>query len=172
MAIGSLGQYLEDASVANILMSGVRIIRINNDMETSAYIKAWVGKLVPQSSYESAGQPRGGGTGSVQNIRFENFYVEGADRGPAITQDSGDFKNGTYDGTSLLEVSNIAFVNFTGYTNTGTLASLDCSAVYPCFGITLENVNLTVNDTGVLGSEKCKYIRPGGVFGFNGSGCT
>ena len=172
MAIGSLGQYLEDSSVANVRMSGVRIVRYNNDMETSAYIKTWVGKLVPQSSYESAGQPRGGGWGSVQNIRFENFQVEGADVGPAITQDSGDFKNETYDGTSLLEVSNVAFVNFTGYTNTNRAASVSCSAVKPCFGITVEGLDLTVNDTGVMGAERCKFIRPGGVYGLNGTGCT
>jgi galacturan 1,4-alpha-galacturonidase len=30
-------------------------------MEDSAYIKTWMGGLVPQSSYESAGLPRGGG---------------------------------------------------------------------------------------------------------------
>ena len=172
MAIGSLGQYLEDSSVANNLISDVRIIRYNNDMGNAAYIKTWVGHPVPQSSYESAGQPRGGGWGTVRNVRFENFYVEGADTGTAITQDSGDFKNGTYDGTSLMEVSDIAFVNFTGSVNKGTLASLDCSTVHPCYGITYENVTLTVNETGARGSERCRFVRPGGVFGLNGTGCT
>ena len=61
IAIGSLGQYLEDSSVINVLVKDAQILTHNNDMTNSAYIKTWVGDLVPQSSYESAGLPRGGG---------------------------------------------------------------------------------------------------------------
>lgn len=80
MAIGSLGQYLEDSSVENVVVDDVRIIRYNEDMHDSAYIKTWVGDLVPQNPsangyYENAGQPRGGGWGSVRNILFSNFIV-------------------------------------------------------------------------------------------------
>ena len=86
MAVGSLGQYLEDATVENVRITDVNIIRFNEDMHNSAYIKTWVGALVPQASYESAGQPRGRGWGSVRNILFANFNVQGADSGPAITE--------------------------------------------------------------------------------------
>lgn len=170
MAIGSLGQYLEDSSVSNVLVSNASIIRRNNDMEDGAYIKTWVGALVPQSSYESAGQPRGGGWGVVNNIRFENFYLEGPNTAIAITQDSGD--NGSFVGTSKMEVSNIAFVNFTGYTYGSKAASISCSNVHPCFGINVENFNVGVNDTGKVGSEACSLIAPGGVHGLNGTSCT
>lgn len=61
MAIGSLGQYLEDSSVQNVIVKDARIISYNEDMHASAYIKTWVGELVPQSSYESEYLPRGGG---------------------------------------------------------------------------------------------------------------
>jgi galacturan 1,4-alpha-galacturonidase len=61
IAIGSLGQYLEDSSVANLTITNVRIETYNNDMHNSAYLKTWVGELVPQAGYESAGLPRGGG---------------------------------------------------------------------------------------------------------------
>jgi len=61
IAIGSLGQYLEDSSVINVLVKDAQILTHNNDMHNSAYIKTWVGALVPQSGYESAGLPRGGG---------------------------------------------------------------------------------------------------------------
>ena len=70
MAIGSLGQYLEDSSVENVQVTNVHVIRYNEDMHNSAYIKTWVGALVPQDSYESEYQPRGGGWGSVRNILF------------------------------------------------------------------------------------------------------
>ena len=42
IAIGSLGQYLEDSSVENVLVDDVDIIRYNEDMHNSAYIKTWV----------------------------------------------------------------------------------------------------------------------------------
>lgn len=53
IAIGSLGQYLEDSSVENVVITDVNTIHYNEDMHNSAYIKTWVGALVPQSSYES-----------------------------------------------------------------------------------------------------------------------
>lgn len=103
-------------------------------MTNSAYVKTWIGVLTPQASYESAGLPRGGGWGSVRNILFSNFQVFGADGGPAISEDSGD--NGTFPGTSLMEISNVAFVNFTGYLSgkekKNVTASVSCSSVHPC----------------------------------------
>ncbi|KAF3920914.1 Exopolygalacturonase [Orbilia brochopaga] len=68
IAIGSLGQYLEDSSVENVWIDNVRIVRYNEDMHNSAYIKTWIGFQAPQSGYESENQPRGGG-----NIVWANF---------------------------------------------------------------------------------------------------
>ncbi|KAF2240097.1 glycoside hydrolase family 28 protein [Viridothelium virens] len=173
MAIGSLGQYLEDSSAENIYMTDVNIIRYNNDMENAAYIKTWVGALVPQSSYESAGLPRGGGWGSVRNIMFANFNVQGADLGVAISEDSGD--NGTFRGTSLMEVANVAFVNFTGYLSGkegNKTSSFSCSNVHPCYNIDVKNVTLTTAENSTsTGSSSCAYISPGGVHGVTGNGC-
>ncbi|KAF2083352.1 glycoside hydrolase family 28 protein [Saccharata proteae CBS 121410] len=172
MAIGSIGQYLEDSSVENVEVTDVTIVRYNEDMHNSAYIKTWVGALVPQSSYESAGLPRGGGWGSVRNILFANFDVYGADAGPAITQDSGD--NGSYPGTSLMDVENVSFVNFTGYLNgKTTTASVSCSDVHPCYNIEFKNVDLkTASNSTSYGTGKCSYIESGGVHGLNGTGCN
>lgn len=62
IAIGSLGQYLEDSSVENVTIRDVHVQTYNEDMHNSAYIKTWIGELASQgSSYESAGLPRGGG---------------------------------------------------------------------------------------------------------------
>lgn len=61
VAIGSLGQYLEDSSVANVIVKDALIETYNKDMENGAYIKTWVGALVPQTGYESDYLPRGGG---------------------------------------------------------------------------------------------------------------
>lgn len=178
MAIGSLGQYLEDSSVENVIVDDVRIIRYNEDMHNSAYMKTWVGVLVNQNtSYESDYQPRGAGWGSIRNVQFSNFQVEGADGGPSITQDNGS--NGTQtSGTSLMDISNIAFVNFTGYLSgkekNNRTSSVSCSKVHPCFNIEFENIDLGVNPNAkdVMGTSSCSYIAPGGVHGLSGSGCS
>ena len=112
---------------------------------------------------------------SVRNILFSNFLVQGADSGPAISEDSGD--NGSYPGTSLMEVSNVAFVNFTGYLSgneeANQTASVSCSKVHPCYNIAYENVTLTLNEnTTATGTGQCSYVSPGGVHGLVGSGCS
>ncbi|KAK8208012.1 hypothetical protein M8818_004050 [Zalaria obscura] len=175
MAIGSLGQYLEDNTVEDIVVDDVRIITHNADMHNSAYIKTWIGVLVNQSSYESDFQPRGGGWGSVRNVQFSNFYIEGADAGPGISEDSGD--NGTFPGTSLMEISNVAFVNFTGYLSgkekNNRTASVSCSDVHPCYNIAFENVTVTVAENSTsTGTASCEYVSAGGVHGLVGSGCS
>ncbi|RAH83469.1 galacturan 1,4-alpha-galacturonidase C [Aspergillus japonicus CBS 114.51] len=168
IAVGSLGQYLEDSSVANIRVDNVKIIRYNEDMHNSAYIKTWVGALVPQDSYESDYLPRGDGWGSVKNIIFSNFDVQGANAGPAISESSGD--NGSYAGTSKMLISNIAFVNFTGYINTtkSTTSSVSCSKLYPCYNIEYDNVVLYPLNSTTPGKGSCSYTADGGVHGLSG----
>ncbi|OJK02869.1 hypothetical protein ASPACDRAFT_1853438 [Aspergillus aculeatus ATCC 16872] len=168
IAVGSLGQYLEDSSVANIRVDNVKIIRYNEDMHNSAYIKTWVGALVPQDSYESDYLPRGDGWGSVKNIIFSNFDVQGANAGPSISESSGD--NGSYAGTSKMLISNIAFVNFTGYINTtkSTTSSVSCSKLYPCYNIEYDNVVLYPLNSTTPGKGSCSYTADGGVHGLSG----
>jgi galacturan 1,4-alpha-galacturonidase len=175
IAIGSLGQYLEDSSAVNVTVKDANILTYNLDMEDGAYIKTWVGALVPQSSYESAGQPRGGGWGIVENITFENFYIEGANIGMAISQNSGD--NGSYAGTSKMLVSNVLFKNFTGYeygAKGNRTASISCSKVNPCHDIVFEDINLAYsqNATATNATGTCTYNAVGGVVGMKGSGCS
>lgn len=112
--------------------------------------------------------------GVVQNLRFENFHVEGAAHGPAITQDTGN--NGSYSGTSKMEVSNVAFVNWTGYLalSNNNSASVSCSAAHSCFNIAFQNVTLapTMNATQVPAQGSCKFNAKNGVTGLSGSGCS
>lgn len=141
-------------------------------MHNSAYIKTYMGGLVPQSSYESAGEPNGGGWGSVENILFSNFDIQGASAGPAITQDTGD--NGSYAGTSLMSISNVAFVNFTGYlygVTTDRIASVSCSDVHPCYNIDFQNVDIHPSqNVSTYGNVSCAYVATDGVHGL--SGCS
>lgn len=144
-------------------------------MHNSAYIKTWTGIPVNTSGYESGNQPRGGGWGNIRNILFSNFWVQGADSGPAITQDNG--ANSSTKGTSLLAISNVAFVNFTGHLSGAEKAnrtvSVSCSRVHPCYNVDFENVDLRVSeDSTSTGTSSCSLVALGGVHGLNGSGCT
>jgi galacturan 1,4-alpha-galacturonidase len=159
--------------VVNAVIEDVNILIRNTDMHNSAYIKTYMGASLPQSSYNSAGLPNGGGWGVVQNLRFQNFFVQGAAMGPYITQDNGD--NGSFVGTSKMEISNIIFSNFTGYTlaTKNQTASVSCSLVHPCFNIALQNVTLApaANATAVEAFGTCDFTAKGGVTGMVGSGC-
>ncbi len=107
----------------------------------------------------------------MQNIRFENFLLSGAAIGPDINQDSGD--NGSHPGTSKMAISNIAFLNFTGFlegAKGNRTAAVRCSAVHPCYNIALQGIEVASSanssETGAVGS--CAYVAPGGVSGLNG----
>lgn len=171
VAIGSLGQYLEDSSVENVRFDNVSVIRDLQNLRDSAYIKTWMGGLVNQSSYESGGVPRGGGWGSVRNIIFSNFYLHGPNHGPTITQGSGD--NGSYSGTSKMDIENIQFVNWTGFlAGENRMASFSCSNVHPCYNIDVRNVSILSWSQGVpVDNGTCTYIEPGGVHGVTGASC-
>lgn len=82
-----------------------------------------------------------------------------------------------------MQLSNIAFVNFTGTVNTtgasqpGRIASVSCSKPNPCYNIDFKNVQLDVvgaNGTVLAVNEttSCAYVEPGGVHGaIGGVGC-
>lgn len=45
----------------NVTIKDAQILTNNKMMKNGAYIKTWVGELVPQDDYESDYEPRGGG---------------------------------------------------------------------------------------------------------------
>ena len=144
MAIGSLGQYLEDSSVENVQISNVTIVPYDGNIGNGAYIKTWIGSLALQTAgngaYESGGVPRGGGWGVVRNILFSNFKLNGPTQGTAITQNTGH--NGSAYVPSKMQVSNVAFINFTGSVSATSREDnvIECSTTHPCYNIAYENV--------------------------------
>jgi len=137
------------------------------------YIKTWIGIPTPQPSYESAGLPRGGGWGSVRNILLAHFDIRGADSGASITQENGRIVNSTQPGSSLMEVSNVQFVNFTGWLEGGEgTGSVSCATAHPCFNIDYQNVSLSLNQSSApLSTGRCTLSQEGGVTGLSGEGC-
>ncbi|KAL2846321.1 pectin lyase fold/virulence factor [Aspergillus pseudodeflectus] len=162
LAIGSLGQYLEDSSVEDVVIEDVRTL----NTRFGTYIKTWMGVLVPQDNYESDYQPRGGGWGSVRNITFSNFDVTGSSRGMLITQDNGN--NGSFKGTSKMQISDVLFENYTGALGSSSnTASISCSSVNPCSGIEFRDMDFVDTDGDTVRGS-CKWYAAGGITGLAG----
>lgn len=71
-------------------------------------------------------------------------------------------------------ISNIAFVNFTGYVTSSTrTAAISCSARNPCYNIATRNISLALTEDGPVegANGTCSYIAENGVTGMTGSGC-
>lgn len=71
-------------------------------------------------------------------------------------------------------ISNIAFVNFTGYVTSSTrTASVSCSTRNPCYNIANRNISLALTQGGTVeGAEgTCTYTAENGVSGMTGTGC-
>jgi galacturan 1,4-alpha-galacturonidase len=147
IAIGSLGQYLEDSSVSNIDISNATIIAggAQGNIGNAVYIKTWVGELVSGGDRD----------------------YESAKNGGVVTQDSGD--NGTAAGTSNMRVSNVVFENFTGWLAEGTetVGIVSCSERQPCYNIAYVDYDLKVGGVNGTSSGKasCKWVEEGGVRG-------
>jgi galacturan 1,4-alpha-galacturonidase len=139
--------------------------------------------------------------GIVNNIRFENFYIEGAAAAATISQDSGNngqyipcptpchqslanglgfvpvansesFPPGSFSGTSNMLVTNVAFVNFTGWLSTTSTknSEVSCSTRNPCYNIDFRSfaVSSGQNGTQANATGTCKYTETGGVHGLAG----
>lgn len=156
IAIGSLGQYLEDSSVENVIIDNAKV----PDTRFGTYIKTWVGELVPTDDYESGYVPRGGGWGVVRNITFSNIDVGDAQRAVVITQDNGD--DGTSKGTSKMEISGIRFENYTGILKSSNEVTVSCSKGHPCFDIDFEGFDVLAEDGEEI-TGSCKWTAEGGV---------
>ncbi|VUC30103.1 unnamed protein product [Clonostachys rosea] len=165
VAIGSLGQYLEDSSVENVTIVNAEMKRYSWDIRWSVYIKTWIGELAYQGDgdYEGGGLPRGGGWGKVRNLLFENFHLKDVSRGPFITQENG--RQGGPKGTSKMEISDVIFRNFTGnlLTSSGKLGEISCSVEFPCSNIHFEDMDGLEAAPGV-----CQWTKPGSIFGLPG----
>lgn len=71
-------------------------------------------------------------------------------------------------------ISNIAFVNFTGYVDSSSrTAAISCSTRNPCYNIANRNISLALTQGGTVEGAvgTCKYTAENAVYGMTGSGC-
>lgn len=142
MTIGSVGQYADTPDyVYNVTFEDVRCLNTGD----CAYVKTWQGDVLNTTTNGDGG---GGGSGIVKNITFRNFELENVGLPIQISQCIYAGKGGSGCNTSKMAIEDVHWVNFTGTSRYNIAASLYCSAIHPCPGVTFENVDLLgVNQT-------------------------
>ncbi|KAG6372109.1 glycoside hydrolase family 28 protein [Boletus reticuloceps] len=137
ISVGSLGQYAGETDiVANIYVKNISM----NNAQNGARIKVFGGSPYPNST-------AGGGTGYVQNVTFEDFYVNNVDNPIYLTQCYDTAANVCAEYPSVLNISDIHYINVTGMSsgNSGNVVvELECSP--ECYDITATGINLTSPD--------------------------
>lgn len=131
ISVGSLGQYAGVTDiVANVLVKNVTMV----DAENGARIKAFGGSA-------SATSTKGGGSGYVKNITFEDFTVQDVDKPIVIDQCYETSAATCASLPSKVTISGVHYINVKG---TGTknkeVVSLVCSDI--CQDITAKGTHL------------------------------
>ena len=167
IAIGSIGQlYREFETVEDIYASN---IKFNNTLH-AFYVKTWTDD---RNGYPPNGG--GGGLGYTQNLRLENSTATGL-RGAAFSISQCTAFSGAPDSpnctNSQFEVGDITIEGLTGTSASGTVASLQCSAVAPCANITLEGIDLTDSSGDARTSYLCGNVVDNIGFNCTGSACV
>ncbi|KAE8146771.1 putative exopolygalacturonase X [Aspergillus avenaceus] len=139
ISVGSLGQYPGEVDIVkNVLVYNISMYNAS-DM---ARIKVWPGSLAEMSEDLQGG----GGLGTVQNITYDNMYIENVDWAIEVTQCYGQ-KNITLcnEHPSNLTISDIYFNDLRGVTsgkrdpNVGTVV---CSSPKVCSNIHATNIDV------------------------------
>jgi len=139
ISVGSLGQYAGETDiVANIYVKNISM----NNAQNGARIKVWGGSPDPNST-------AGGGSGYVQNVTFEDFYVNNVDYPIYLTQCYGsNSTDACAEYPSRLTISDVHYINVTGVSSGkegNVVVELDCSS--ECYGITATCTDLTSPDS-------------------------
>jgi len=163
IALGSIGQFRNQYETISDFTAR-HIVAYNTHY--AAYAKTWTG--ISQGTPPNGG---GGGLGYMRNITMSDFKVYNAQQGFYVTQcNSYSGFMGECD-SSKFQVEDLRFEDVRGTLETGVVASLQCSGVAPCTGISIEHVKFTVGNTGVpADSYLCSNVsRP---VGFTCNGVT
>jgi galacturan 1,4-alpha-galacturonidase len=142
MTIGSVGQYADMPDyVLNVTFEDVKCLHSGD----CAYVKTWQGDILNETSNGDAG---GGGSGLVKNITFRNFELQNVSLPIQISQCIYAESSGHGCNTSKMAIEDVSWINFNGTSRYNIAASLYCSDIHPCPGITFQNVNLdSINST-------------------------
>ncbi|KAJ4393820.1 hypothetical protein N0V93_003035 [Gnomoniopsis smithogilvyi] len=168
IAIGSVGQYDGEYEV----IQGVSVNNVTFHATSHAYyFKTWTGTQV---GYPPNGG--GGGLGDVSNMTIENLVTNGITGaavtiGQCTTFSSSDVPTNCTN--SLVQIHDVAVTNVTGTTKSADVASLQCSAVKPCYNIELQDIELRLVSTTTYAADYlCSEVEDNIGFNCTGSACV
>ncbi|KAK4505416.1 hypothetical protein PRZ48_003379 [Zasmidium cellare] len=150
IAMGSIGQCDNQINVfANVTARDI----VFNGAAQAVYIKTWAG--IPSGNPPYPPNSGGGGLGYIKNLTFTNFTVNDIGQGKfaALSIQQCYQANQSIPNicdSSKMQISDVSWSNIQGTMNNSYVAALQCSGAVPCPGISIENVDLTVVDTGKL----------------------
>ncbi|PSR79395.1 putative exo-polygalacturonase [Coniella lustricola] len=161
IAIGSIGQYDGVYEAIN----GVTVDNITyTDTTYAFYFKAWSGTSV---GYPPNGG--GGGIADVSNMNVTNLHVQNLKSSPIEIGSCTSFSGGGTPANctnSEVQIYDISVLGVDGTSASSHVASLACSAVRPCYNLTIEDVNVTETTTGAqVTGYTCAYV--GTTIGFD-----
>ncbi|XP_071689105.1 probable polygalacturonase At1g80170 [Rutidosis leptorrhynchoides] len=133
ISIGSLGESGTCDQVYDISVYGAFLSNTDNGLR----IKTWQG-----------------GSGFVNNVKFENIWMENVSNPIIIDQYYCDKHKACPNKTCAVNVNNISFVNVKGTSVTKEAIIFACSDVSPCEGLYLEDIEL-VSPSGGITTSYC-----------------
>ncbi|CAH9123763.1 unnamed protein product, partial [Cuscuta epithymum] len=142
ISIGSLGADNSEAFVSDIVVNGANLTRTTNGVR----IKTWAG-----------------GSGSAQNITFENIDMHDVENPIIINQNYCDLKDkpcSTQPASTAVEVKEVRYENISGSSGTEVAVVFNCSMPHPCQGIVMRNVSL-VGEGGAPAKAQCNNVNFG-----------
>nr|GMC79383.1 polygalacturonase-like [Ipomoea batatas] len=137
ISIGSLGSGNSKAYVSNVVVNGAKLSGTANGVR----IKTWQG-----------------GSGSANNIKFQNIEMHDVKNPIIIDQNYCDQKDPCKHQSSAVQVKNVVYENIAGTSATEIAVKFDCSKNHPCKGIVMKNVEL-VGEGDEIAKAECNNVR-------------
>lgn len=112
----------------------------------------------------------------VSNMTIENLVTNGIGGAAVSIGQCTTFSSSsvpTNCSNSLVQIHDVAVTNVTGTTKSTDVASLQCSAVKPCYNIELDDINLRIASTATYAAEYlCAEVEDTIGFNCTGSACV
>ncbi|CAJ1967577.1 unnamed protein product [Sphenostylis stenocarpa] len=137
ISIGSLGSQESKDFVSGVMVNGAKFSGTTNGVR----IKTWQG-----------------GSGSANNIKFQNIEMEKVTNPIIIDQNYCDQATPCKQQQSAVQIRNVLYENIRGTSASEVGVQFDCSEKFPCEGIVLQNIELQ-HESGGGAMASCNNVQ-------------
>ncbi|XP_047306593.1 polygalacturonase-like [Impatiens glandulifera] len=138
ISIGSLGKGNSEAHVSNVMINRAKLSGTTNGVR----IKTWQG-----------------GKGYAKNIIFQNIEMQNVTNPIIIDQNYCDQEQPCEKQGTAVQVESVTYRNIIGTSNSENAIYFDCSEAYPCKGIVLEDINLSIQSSDESAGASCNNVQ-------------